>query len=201
MTLASLSHAAIVYDQSPTADGLATTSAPASIFDRAADDFSLSSATSVAGVIFWGRQATGSSFELTIYNDLAGLPGSAVGSESISVSSMLVSDSGLNDQSANDIYEYRADFVNPISLSGSTPYWFGVRYEGGDWRWYESVSTGTHALQSGSGWASFPGDMAFQLSDSAVVPEPGSIAVLSFAAVGLAFGAWRRRKKQKPASD
>ena len=42
------------------------------------------------------------------------------------------------------------------------------------------------------------GDLAFQSEHG---PEPGSIGVLSLAAVGLAFGAWRRRRKCQPVTE
>lgn len=206
---ASFAHAAIIYQQNP-GDNLETKSSPGITRSEAADDFDLSTigVSTVRGLVFWGNLETTGNFEVTFYSDVnTGTAGTEINpfTQSIGVSSMIVTQTSF--KTGGSVYEYRADLPIDVPLPAAVSY-IGIRYAGGTtWGWYENTTSGFHSSRNNPAntgtWAGsvFNSNLAFQLHDTSVVPEPGSIAVLSFAAVGLAFGAWRRRKKQKPATD
>ena len=103
-----------------------------------------------------------------------------------------------------DVYEYSAFLDTPITLTPGVTYWLSIIdlsaiYSGRDpladptFAWSTSAVQGGNTQYSFGGFVATEDEMAFQLTNDGVVPEPASILLMGF---GLAGVAWRTRKKR-----
>jgi len=185
---------------------------------RMFDDFVLASKSSVQSVRFLGAwvgepganlpapSPDVSSWELTFYEDNAGLPGAVRASRTyvpgdltLAFLGTVVFNFGNNDLRNLNIYDITATFVPPVTLQGGTRYWFSPLAYSDQFlpvfTWLGATlpsGTGNNvSIQQtlGAGMAvtattSLGRDRSLQL-DGAVVPEPGALVLIGTAAVGL----------------
>ncbi|HEY2009030.1 MAG TPA: PEP-CTERM sorting domain-containing protein [Rhizomicrobium sp.] len=172
--------------------------------------FSLSGNDTVTGLNWWGgcfpaTTCGSSTFEITIYSDSSGLPGSildtaAVGGSQTATGLLIGGSSGW------DEYAYSGT-ISPFALTGGTQYWLQIQElnaePNGTWGW-ETTSTAPAGVQLESttspnsvngGFGSLPQDLAFELigGPTSTVPEP---LTLSLFGAGLVGAAVLRRKKK-----
>jgi hypothetical protein len=190
--------AAVIYEQLPGGQALAYVSStvnPLSPINRTADDFALGADATITDVHWWGfSQAGGDNFQITFYSDNAGSPGSILDTSGVSSLSKTPVSVGNFD---GDFYS--ADLISPFGASGGTTYWISVFNQRFDawWFWIGANPSaggdgGKMGVDPGPPWATPTGDLAFQLTGAASVPEPGSIALLAAALAGVAFTRRRR---------
>lgn len=218
MPLASLSQAAII--RGPGAPGTGTppnaivsTSSHTSDFktsktakQQATTAITLGEGQDLLKLTFWGEYTDNSNptdnLTLRVWGPATGLTsnvGDAIFNSPISPTKNTY---GTDTTLSNTYYQYSVDFTSsPIAFTQSGDYFISIVNDTSNasaWAWTSTDDSLNRNLRAGENqdWFTIAtGDLAFQ---SEHAPEPGSIAVLSLAAVGLAFGAWRRRKKQKP---
>ena len=151
-----------------------------------------------------------SSFTLSIYNDVGGVPGSAVSSNTINVG-LAAGDvhetfnsfdnnfflGGVTLTSAA-LYDYAVNLPSPVTLSGSTPYWFSVvanttnGFATPFWGWN---SGGTTNGPTYNPFFTDPLARTFSLTESSSVPEPASFLVWgALGLLGVCIAAVRYRR-------
>jgi len=166
-----------------------------------ADDFELTDAATIRSVTWRGMYDSANtpmfptSFDLTIYDDVGGLPGTVLSNTTVNITGV---DTG-DDLGIRDVYEFQAD-LTATPLLGGTTYWFSTLADTNadtddDWRWTSGFSNDASATQdnvTGSGpWSNIDrGPFYFVLDDQSVIPVPATAA---FALVPLAM--LRRRLK------
>lgn len=147
-----------------------------------------------------GQTSVGNSVVVRVRGDAAGVPGSLI-SETVETVSVIDSAGSTS----SDSVRVHVDFASPLNLAAGT-YWFGMSgnsYELGLRSLMGANAPGDKRMyQFGGNVPQFPseiGDMAFRLEgvQSTVTPEPTSLALAGFAGIGMAAGAWRRRRQQK----
>lgn len=166
------------------------------------EDFTLASATTITGVLFWSFDVglADGSLSWIIYSDSAGTPGAVIGSGNTNA---ITRTAGASLFSGT---EYMNEFfITPTALTAGT-YHLGLHNGAlsvttrSEFYWETTgVQIGSFGLEDIApfgvyGWNSNGQEHAFLLtSDESTVPEPGSIALLGIAA-GMGLLLARRRK-------
>ncbi len=190
-------HAAadVLVDQGPPDYVYALASTPhySSGLQFEADDFTLKSAAGLGGLTFWGTYFVGNTpfpddFRLYVYQDAGGLPGAVIDQQALAVTR---TDTGRRlSMTGGEVYQYTAALAAVPLSAGS--YWLGIVNDAGSrtdyWGWATHDQTGKHAVSTadpvtGPWKPRTSADFAFQLTSTAAVPEPSTLAL---AGLGLA---------------
>jgi len=95
-----------------------------------------------------------------------------------------------------DLYEYWLD-IDPLTLTAGETYYLMIVNFTGEWYWASSSHrVGTHlfdGLPLDGIFESVEGELAFNLTNDGVVPEPASVVLMG---LGLGAIAWRTRRKR-----
>ena len=184
--------AAIILSQAPPAptDGRASDSAAISGLNQQAQIFTLGADGNVAAVVVWGNYGSlpptppTDNFTISFYTDDAGLPqeppfrSEAIAPTSREATALIGFMGGI-------VYKYTFNFASPVPLTASTPYYISVLNNTTDttrWNWNEIVPKGgprSHKLAAGTTWSSTTDSLAFELSDTQILPTPSATAVPS----------------------
>ncbi len=212
VSLVGAASAAVVFEQSP-ADG---NDAFASISaEQSADGFTLSTATSVTGLTWWGsysRDPTtlpADTFSVRIFADNGTGEPAANPSDTIPTLQQLTrSPTALFDKTGAPVYRFDL-VVAPVTLVGATNWYLSVVNEfdvtdpDASWYWLLSDTTGHNFYRfvDGDAWSSDlnapTGNLAFQVSGNPVtaIPIPGSLILVLSGLAGLNLVGLRGRGK------
>lgn len=185
LSTASLTTAAVVYEQLPGAWGAFNIN-----WHEHADDFILDQTTNISGISWWGTDNYGP-YLVTIYkHGTDGKPGDVLTSYTGALSGVADSD---NDN--------RLKFTAPIMFTAKAgvKYWLSVQDENADWNgWYPSGSPEVlyfdeHWVKDYSypDWGHDPAygdyhrDLSFSLQGDALVPVPAAVWLLGSGLIGL----------------
>lgn len=181
---------------------------------QVADDFSLSSASTLTGVAWSGyyfgnsiaNTAAGVDFTIRLFTGSA--PTTFLFSESMSAS---FSQTGTTDGFNDPIYRFSVTLTSPVSLAANTTYWLSVLDSDADttvdFRWLQSAAAfnlvravrtnevGTWFVPSNTNGFAFT---LLGTQEAAGVPEPASLALIAFGASTLAAISWSRRRLRLP---
>jgi len=170
------------------------------------DDFSLSSANSIASIDFWGSFWSSGAFEgdlafsVNVYGDSGGVDlGNFIGTSTLSVFSQTDTGEDHNNNGTADIYKFSADLDSMINIGDTDSYWISVFATSGTdstaFTWQEVSDTGNATQWDGSVFNARNVTTAFDLYDQARsensvdIPEP---PVLYLMVLGLAGMVSRR---------
>jgi PEP-CTERM motif-containing protein len=186
----------------------------------AADDFTLSTSSTISGVNWWGwcgssgggpnSSCPTGDFTLYFYNDSSGTPGTVIQSYSVGNANQTATS---NIPAGYQEYSYSATISPDLVLAAGT-YWLGISNTTDPsylWMWETSSTSDPGGVYSYCqaapctplGWElSGPtSDLAFNLTgptgQGSAVPEPASLAIIGAGLLGLA--GLRRRLKANPA--
>lgn len=160
----------------------------------AADDFVLQPGASVVrDVHWWGgydpEQFDDDNFTVVILGDDGGLPGNLF---LLLTGTITRSETGLTNAGGFDIYAYDMVLDSEVALTPNTSYWLAIVNDTDGWFWQASNRDGSHLEGVVDGDIdAFPHDLAFNLTNDPIVPEPASMALFGIGLAGLAL---RRRK-------
>lgn len=210
---AGLSHAAIIYGpgapNKPVDTPIWTSDSHTTegFYQQATSALAMGAGQDIQKLTFWGTfgnklsPPTNQQFSLRIWGPPALKPGEnpLIYAQTISPTRSFY---GTNSTNNIDFYQYVVNFATPIPIAQTGNYFLSVVNEtsgtGSDlWGWASTTSNSDpnrYRFSVSDGWITGTGNLAFQTEHA---PEPGSIAVLSISSIGLAFGAWRRRRKQQ----
>lgn len=168
-----------------------------------ADDFSLSGASSVASISWYGAYAGDldegdDDFTLSLFSALAGTSGTLL--QSFDADAATRSDTALLDLGGQAVYRYDYTLPSALDLGSGTYFLMVENFGSSEWLWQTSGegddSAFTRFDSPGSDWETLPQtNLAFVVEgerQSQPVPEPAAPALL--AAAGLALLAARRRQ-------
>jgi hypothetical protein len=188
--------ATVVYDGGAPDQGGVLYSQSSIDFDDAMS-FTLTSSETVNGVNWWGGCYVGpgcglaDTFEIELLTDNSGVPGAVL--DSAAVVNGNRSATGNEIAMSYDEYSYSATIPSDTLAAGT--YFLSIQETApepsGTWGW-ETTSSAPGGVQleqyqgSATGWVSLPEDLAFQLTDTATVPEPASWLLFATGLAGLA---------------
>lgn len=172
-------------------------------FARSADDFTLTSASTLSSFTFWSAETPGNGFSGTltygIYADNGGDLGALI--TSAATTSIARSATGLS------LFDYFQEYKNdvtiaPVSLSAGT-YWLALQDPNSTGMFWETAAPNAsyNARRSNDGSFYFGTDrqLAFKMNGTATtssaVPEGSTVALLALALPVIGAVAIRRRKK------
>ena len=174
---------AIILSQAPPAplDGRTSDSAATSGLNQQAQIFTLGADGNVAAVVVWGYYESlpptppTDNFTISFYTDDASLPqeppfrSEAIAPTSREATALIGFGGGI-------VYKYTFNFASPVPLTASTPYYISVLNNTTNttrWNWNEIVPKGgprSHKLAAGTTWSSTTNSLAFELSDTQILP-------------------------------
>lgn len=216
---AGLSHAAIIRGPGAPPNPVTTISHTSDVAEtvgknrQATNAINLAAGQDMLKLTFWGKYegtatAPTDAFTLQIWGPPSTAPGPLTNSDPTNFP--LIYNSRISvarteyytGTGTNKWWQYVADFSSsPIPFTKDGNYFISVVNSTTDdnpWAWTSTTNSGSDRYNGSTGadWFLVPngGNLAFT---SEHAPEPGSIAVLTISSVGLGFGAWRRRRKQK----
>lgn len=161
------------------------------------DDFTLSGSATIRSIQWWGiyiftASPGPDSFNINIFADNGGAPGTSVtGTLAVSASRLSTTDLVFG---SFPLFEYTANIPDTVLSAGT--YWLSIQNDttgsGYDWSWASSANTPANALFLDGSFTAQEFDLAFNLNDTAVVPEPSTM-LLSAVGLGGILLARRRR--------
>jgi hypothetical protein len=158
---------------------------------RAADDFLFDADTVIEDIHWWGISNSGTDdFTFTFYDDGEGEPGNVL---QTTIGSLVVMPDPADVNFGTNIYWSILD--TPFEAGANVTYWLSIFNAASDasWLWTNSPLSGNPYLLTheppGNNWSAQNHNLAFQLT----VPEPTTLALLSFGLAGLSFA--RRKMK------
>jgi hypothetical protein len=172
-----------------------------------ADDFSLGGADTVRSVQWRGLYVLTDSpqavdvFTINFYSDSSG-PDSLLQSFAVG-NAVMRTDTGVDSSNGKDIYEYTADLLTGIALTGSTTYWISIFNDtttdtNDDWHWLAlgNVSISAVSVDLTTDWiADDSAARYYFILDNSNVVVPLPAAAYLFSSGLLAMLGWMRRKK------
>ena len=173
----------------PPVNGASTGFSDVGFAQQLADDFSLSSATSIVSLRFWGSYYTppatpapapaSSDFTIRFYNDSFGSPDFTPFNQQ-TVTGVVPVLTGLTNPQGGAVYQFTVNLPTPLALSSGTTYYLGLLESapaGTIWGWIGD-GAGTQFVRSSdaSGWGVTGPNLAFELSNSPVAPLPTTAA-------------------------
>ena len=159
------------------------------------DNFMLAASDTITSATFWDLESAGAyqgSITWIIYADNAGIPGTQLATGSATLTQVATGNS------FEGLTEYQDTFALSFAALGSTTYWLGLHNgplttTDRDGMYWETTATGNAPtgeefdLQSGGPWNNNGNEHAFNLSDGASAPEPGTILLIGCGLTGLAL--------------
>ena len=185
-----------------------------------ADDWVCADGLAINKLRWWGAEMftsvntplTIDGFAIKIFDDLDSHPGNVLMEDFFTLGDITITDTGSTNQFGDTIYSYEVEFDQLFDQVQGEKYWLSIIAVTPDasslqeWRWQEAIEglNDSSALGDiiGNGpqdnpdindlsWVYQDHDLAFELE---VVPEPGTMALMSSGIAGL-FLMIRRRKK------
>lgn len=165
-----------------------------------AGDFVLATGSeTITGIHWWGiysnTQLVTDDFTIVIYGDNGGMPDPGDILFSLSAGDVGQTDTGGTIYVQYHVYEYSLK-IDPLVLVAGNTYHLSIANNTGTWMWATSAQSGTTTFSTPptfENFAAYPFEMAFNLTDDNVVPEPGTLTVTN-PNVG---GKWRIGKRQR----
>ncbi len=168
------------------------------------DNFTLAANDTITGVTFWdleGAPGYQGSITWIIYADNSGTPGTQLATGNTSLAQVATGNSFAG------LTEFQDTFALSFDALGGTTYWLGLHNgplttTDRDDMYWENTSGGNAPtghefnLQSGGPWNDNGNEHAFQLTDGASAPEPGTLLLLGSGLTGVAL--FRRRVSKNP---
>jgi hypothetical protein len=167
--------------------------------------------TDIAGINWWGdcfsATTCGSSpfFNVTIWSDNSGLPGSVLDFVPISDGNQTATGNLVGGMGGVDEYSYSASIPEITNLSAGTTYFLEIQEtesepSPGSWGWETTSSAPSGAFLEwfdGTNWNNQPQQLAFEFTGPAsAVPEPTSLPLLC---TGILFSIalWQRSRRSR----
>jgi hypothetical protein len=165
------------------------------------ENFTLDAGAGVTGVTWWGGSeyylypdlTNFAGWEVTFYEDAAGLPGGVIYNEYFAKAATNPVDTGYDGWQGANVYSHEVGLASPVNLGGGTQYWLSIAADlisAGDDGWWWQISEPVDNLGATWDWNSqywsnsYEYDVTFSL-----IPAPGALALL-----GLAGLVSRRRR-------
>lgn len=180
-----------------------------SLNQKVADNFVLDEDAIVTDLHWWGDYRGFSvlptdNFEIGFYTEdgSTGKP-NLIPFVELTTVGLLRADTGLLTPSGSAIYQFDAFLSSPVPISGNTTYYVSIynnlASEPPAWEWSGSTAGDVYfsrdLLTSGP-WSTVSGNMAFELTADAPIPEPATMLLLGTGLVGFAVPRIRRKLKK-----